>query len=96
MRKAAWALRIILPLLLVSCMHERPSDLRLVQVYVADLSATSGYKVLVARGLPPSPLRLAIELSTSETFPLGVRLAWGFCGERKMPDFLLRAADSNA
>ena len=79
---------ILLPLLLASCTTERPSDLRLERVYVADLSATPSYKARVAEGMPPLPLRLAIELSTSEIFPLGASIVDGFCGEKKGPGYL--------
>jgi hypothetical protein len=96
MLKAARILRILLPLLLVSCVYEeRPSDLRLEKVYVVDISATLAYKAAVAKGMLPPPVRLTIELSTTETFPLGVRVSWGFCGEKKRPYYLYRATDPN-
>jgi len=94
MSKAIQALRILLPLLLTSCIiRERPSDLRLERVYVADIS--SSYRGPAAKDMPRL-LGLTIELSTTETFPLGVRIAWGFCGDKKRPYFLYRATDPNA
>jgi KaiC/GvpD/RAD55 family RecA-like ATPase len=82
MGKTAQTLRVLLPLLLVSCMRERPRDLRLERVYIADISGTSIYNPPIGHEMRPPPPRLAIELSTTETFPLGARMIWGFCGRQ--------------
>lgn len=81
-------LGILSPLLLPSCVQQRPSDLRLERVYVADLSATPGYMRGVAMGLLPRPLRLAIELSSTESFPGGASVVDGFCGAKQGPGYL--------
>jgi hypothetical protein len=85
---------VLFPLLLVSCARERPRDLRLERVFVADLSATSYYGATIARGLLP-PLFLTVELSTTETFPLGARMVWGFCGGKTIPTDLVKATNPN-
>ena len=94
MQKIAQILRVLIPLVLASCMHERPSDLRLERIYVVDISGTPIYKPPVGNGMLPPPLRLAIELSTTETFPLGARFVWGFCAGETWPEYLYRATDS--
>ena len=96
MRISAHIIRLLLLCLLTSCMRERPRDLRLEQVYLANISATSIYKPPVANGMLSPPLRLAIELSTTETFPLGARIVWGFCGDRSWPEYLYRETDPSA
>ncbi len=61
---------------------ERPSDRRLERIYVADISATPGDRRDVAMGVLSQPLRLAIELSSTETFPLAGSIVEGFCREK--------------
>jgi len=88
LRRLVHVFGVLPPLLLTSCVHQRPSDLQLELVYVADLSSTLGYKHEVAMGLLPQPLRLAIELSSTEMFPGGASVVDGFCGEKQGPGYL--------
>jgi hypothetical protein len=95
MRSSAWILQVLCPLLFVSCMRERPRDLRLERLYVEDMSRTSYYGAMIARGLLP-PLFLTVELSTTEAFPTGARMVWGFCGGKMIPTNLVALTNPNA
>jgi hypothetical protein len=80
-RLSVRVLRALLPLLIASCAHERPTDLRLEQVYRGERNGLSISKVAEAQGFARS-VGLIIELSTSEVFPPGTAVSDGFCGER--------------
>ena len=71
----------VLLLLSSSCSFQRPSDLRLEKVFVADLTPLTHYERNVILGYT-QPIGLVIELSSTETYELGAYVLDGFCGEK--------------
>jgi hypothetical protein len=69
-------------LLNVSCTLQRPSDLRLETVYIANWTSIASYKQNVQEGFV-QPVGLVIELSSEETYTYGAFVLDGFCGEEK-------------
>jgi hypothetical protein len=77
----------LIPLVFASCtIEERPSDLKLDQVYVADISKYSHRTRDELKGT--QKFRLVIELSTSDVFFTGALVVDGFCGEKQSPGYL--------
>lgn len=89
MKKSFQVLCASLPLALVSCVSERPRDLRVEQVFVADASVLPQSRPHPEAGGKTQHLLLGIELSTTETYqPTGALVVNGFCGEKQGPGYL--------
>lgn len=78
----------IFSVVLTACVQQYPSDLRLEEVFVADVSKLAGYRAAFEAGMIPRPFSLVITLSTSASFPYGASTVDGFCGERQGPGHL--------
>lgn len=88
MKRSIHALWFTLPLMLSSCVSERPSDLTMEQVFVADVSRILDYGFHPETGKDTQHLRLVIELSTTESYPNGALVVDGFCGGKQGPGYL--------